>query len=451
MVFWSMRRVAFATFGCRLNQYDTEALRSLLERQGGWRTVGSREDADIYVVNTCSVTARADAAARKAIRRIHDEHPDAGIVVTGCYAQRAPQEIESLPGVNLIVGAADRGSFARHLERIRPGALITAVSPISAATKFLDVPISEMLEHSRAYVKIQEGCNESCTFCIVPQTRGRSRSRRVESVIEQVGELVSNGYVEIVLTGVHIGDYGADLPGGRRRLVEVLEKILTVPGLKRFRLSSIEPASIAPALIELMVGEPRFARHFHIPFQSGSDAILERMKRRYSAGDFKRLIGSIATRIPDCGIGTDVICGFPGESDAHFQETFDCLESLPITYLHPFSYSARPGSAAEGYDNQIPGDIKKRRVRALKRLSRDKNLAFRAAHVGRRMPVLLESARRPGAARGGWTDNYLRVWVGEASSVDEIVDVDILAANEDGLVGKIRCGQPPGSPASRLS
>jgi len=432
-----LKSVAFCTFGCRLNQYDTETIRTLLDEYGGWRSVPFRETADVYVVNTCSVTARADATCRKVIRRIHAERPEFAIVVTGCYAQRAPREIAALSGVRLIVGAADRGGIAHKMRRMPEGDLEIAVSPIADASEFVDIPITEMMEHSRAFVKVQEGCNESCSFCIVPQTRGTSRSRRPESVLAQVRELVASGYVEIVLTGVHLGDYGLDLPGHRRMLTGMVREILEIPGLQRFRLSSIEPASITQGLIDLMAGHDTFARHFHIPLQSASDAVLSRMKRRYTAEHFSKLIRRISGAIPDCGIGTDVICGFPGETDAHFQETFDCLAELPITYLHPFTYSVRPGSEAERYGDQIPGDVKKRRTRSLKRLMRDKQRAFRERHVGRTLPVLLESSRRNGNSYlAGWTDNYLRVELGEGEADGGVVDVRIVAADDDRLRGE---------------
>jgi threonylcarbamoyladenosine tRNA methylthiotransferase MtaB len=431
-----LKSVAFCTFGCRLNQYDTETIRTLLDEYGGWRSVPFREHADVYVVNTCSVTARADATCRKAIRRIHAQRPDSAIVVTGCYAQRAPGELAELPGVRLVVGAADRGGIARKMHRMPKGGLEIAVSPIAEAREFVDLPITEMMEHSRAFVKVQEGCNESCSFCIVPQTRGASRSRRPESVLSQVRTLVASGYAEVVLTGVHLGDYGLDLPEHRRGLTDLVREILAIPELLRFRLSSIEPASITDELIELMAGSDKFARHFHIPLQSASNAVLSRMKRRYTAEHFSRLIRKIDRMIPDCGIGTDVICGFPGESDAHFQQTFDCLAELPITYVHPFTYSVRPGSAAEGYADQIPGDVKKRRTRALKKMMRDKQRAFRQRHVGRTLPVLLESSRRGGSSYlAGWTDNYLRVELGEGEAQGGVVDVHIVAAEGDQLLG----------------
>lgn len=407
------RRVAFCTFGCRLNQYDTESLHTLLKASGRFSKVPLREgDADLVVVNTCSVTHRADASARKAIRRIHAANPDAQIVVTGCYAQRAPDELAEIAGVSLIVGAADRARIVEELDATAPGQTRVAVSSVAEAVKFLEVPITEMMERSRAYVKVQEGCNEACTFCIVPQTRGVSRSREMPKVVDQVSHLVEAGFREIVLTGVHLGDYGLDHDSAERALPALIRVLLRIPGLQRLRLSSIEPASITDELVELMATEDKFARHFHIPFQSGNDEILARMKRRYTVREFQRLIQRIVEVMPECGIGTDVICGFPGETDAHFQDTFDCLVDLPISYIHPFTYSSRPGSAAEQFSDQVPGDIKKRRTRALKRLSADKSRACGQRYVGQRIEVLPEGAGTQDVEglwhATGWTDNYLR-------------------------------------------
>ncbi len=431
-----LKRVAYLTFGCRLNQYDTESVRTLLEGDGGYRTVSPREDPEVFVVNTCSVTARADASARKAIRRIHREHPEAEIVVTGCYAQRAPEELAALDGVSVVVGAKNRADIVELVSLPKSAEARIAVSPVSEAVKFLEVSITEMMERSRAYVKVQEGCNESCTFCIVPQTRGRSRSRAPERVLEQVRGLVQSGYVEIVLTGVHVGDYGLDLAQKRRMLAELIAEILEVPGLERFRLSSIEPASVSDEIIDLMATREKFARHFHIPFQSGSNTVLARMKRRYSAEFFAELIAKIADRVPDCGIGSDVICGFPGETDGDFQDTFDSLVALPVTYLHPFTYSVRPGSEAEAFGDQVPAEVKKRRVQSLKRLARDKNLAFRERHVGDTLKVLLEGAGAgDGERASGLSDNYLRVEIyGEASN--RVEPVRITGVTEGALEGE---------------
>lgn len=433
-------RVAFRTFGCRLNQYDTESIRTLLEAAGRYEAVTDeqeRTDAEVHIVNTCSVTARADATARRAVRRIHAANPNAKIVVTGCYAQRAPEELAELPGVALVLGAADRGRVVEELEQIRAGdEARVAVSPVSEARKFLEVPITEMLERRRAFVKIQEGCNESCSFCIVPQTRGVSRSRDPDAVLEQARRLVDGGYPEIVLTGVHAGDYGLDLEGpgaGRRQLVELIERLLEVPGLARFRLSSIEPASVSPELISLMATAPKFAHHFHIPMQSGNDEVLARMRRRYTADDFRRLVHQIRNEVPDCGIGTDVICGFPGETDAAFQDTFDLLQSLPISYLHPFTYSPRPGSEAAGFPDDVTPEVKKRRVGALKRLSRDNNRAFRTAQLGKIESVLPENADGT-----GWTGNYVRVRIesaeGDAAGAEGVATAPFDGDNLPGLI-----------------
>ncbi len=430
-----MKRIAFLTFGCRLNQYDTETVRTLLEDDGGYRTVPATEGAEVFVVNTCSVTARADATARKAIRRIHRQHPDARIVVTGCYAQRAPEELAALDGVSVVVGAKDRAEIVNLVSSCRRGETHVAVSPVSEAVKFLEVPITEMMERSRAYVKVQEGCNESCTFCIVPRTRGRSRSREPERVLDQVRALVDRGYAEIVLTGVHVGDYGLDLPRKQRLLAELIGEILLVPGLERFRLSSIEPASVSDEIIDLMATEEKFARHFHIPLQSGSNAVLGRMKRRYSAEHFAELIARIADRVPGCGIGSDVICGFPGETETDFEATFDRLVELPVTYLHPFSYSVRPGSEAESFGDQVPAEVKKRRVQSLKRLARDKNRAFRERHVGETLQVLFEGKVNGGGCASGLSDNYLRVQA-EGDASDRVEPVRITGVTEDGLEGE---------------
>nr|VFK23775.1 MAG: threonylcarbamoyladenosine tRNA methylthiotransferase MtaB [Candidatus Kentron sp. MB]VFK26678.1 MAG: threonylcarbamoyladenosine tRNA methylthiotransferase MtaB [Candidatus Kentron sp. MB]VFK74594.1 MAG: threonylcarbamoyladenosine tRNA methylthiotransferase MtaB [Candidatus Kentron sp. MB] len=447
-------RVAFCTFGCRINQYDTETIRTLLEESGRFRTVSLRESADVYVVNTCSVTTQSDATARKAIRRISGERPTAKIIVTGCYAQRASAELAKLPGVVLVLGVADRIRIVSEIEKCLaidsssqgqkwvedpnfPQRII--VSPPSADT-FPEIPIAKMMDRSRAVVKIQDGCNGVCSFCIVPQTRGRSRSREPKKIMEQINRLVDNGYREVVLAGIHLGDYGSDLGSGAPTLAKLIGEILTIPGLVRFRLSSIGPGAISEEIIRLMASEEKFARHFHIPLQSGSDEILARMNRDYTVAQFERLIRDITDAIPDCGIGTDIICGFPGESEAHFRETVARITALPISYLHPFPYSARPGSPAEGYANQVPSEERKSRTRVLKQLSRTKNRAFRERHLGHTVTVLLEDQRKGGKETGrvcfGWTDNYLRVAVREVpADTNGLKAVRITEVSDDGLIG----------------
>ena len=430
------KRIAYCTFGCRLNQYDTEAIRTLVSDGCDFETVGARETADVYVVNTCSVTARADATARKAIRRINTDHPAAKIVVTGCYAQRAPGEIAALPGVALVVGAADRSRIATLIDHLDDGPPVVAVSPIAAAKSFLDVPITEMTEHSRAFVKVQEGCDEACTFCIVPQTRGASRAGHPESVLAQVRQLAAAGYVEVVLTGVHIGDYGLDLSRtqanaaradrkhSRYRGGQAVSAELNRTGVRQRRDHHPDGrvAQVRAALPHPLPERKRFGSRPDEAAVSG-----------------RRVFGPHCAdqrAYPRLRIGADVICGFPGESDGDFLRTFESVETLPITYLHVFTYSARPGSEAEHFSDQVPPEVRKRRTRALKRLAAEKQRRFAHRHVGRIMEVLLEPARRGGTPRvGGWTDNYLRVDLGEGEAETRLESVEITGLGEDGLIG----------------
>ena len=272
----------------------------------------------------------------------------------------------------------------------------------------------------------------------MPQTRGRSRSRTLESVLSQAEQLVDGGYAEIVLTGVHAGEYGLDLGAGEHLLAELMRRLLDIPGLARLRLSSIEPSTVTDEILELVAGEERIARHFHMPFQSGSNDVLRAMRRRYSREDFIALVEKVSNLMPDCGIGTDMICGFPGESDDDFQQSFDCLAALPITYLHAFTYSVRPGSDAQTMGDPVPSEAKKRRVRALKKLSQDKNLRFRERQLGREVDVLPESSQRRGSSHlSGWTDNYLRVDLGRRNFVPPgLYRVRITGVSEDGLIGE---------------
>ena len=432
-----MKRVAFCTFGCRLNQYDTEMLRTLLEREGEFRTVRFDEEADIYIVNTCTVTARADTRARQAIRRLAAERPGARIVAAGCYAQRAPGDLAALPGVTLVLGAAEREHVVRELRLAAPGETRVSVGPIEEALTFPEVPITELMDRSRAFVKVQEGCNEACTFCVIPQTRGPSRSRRMEHVLAQIGGLVGAGYTEIVLTGVHLGDYGLDLAERRRLLPSLIRGVLALPGLDRFRLSSLEPSTMTPELVALLADEPKFARHLHLPLQSASADVLARMNRRYTVDRFRELADSIARRVPDCGIGTDVICGFPGETDRDFRETFDRLEELPLSYVHAFTYSERPGSAAAAFDDAIPADERKRRTAAIRRLSAEKSMAFRRRHVGREAHVFVEGMHREGTERlSGLTGNFIRVDLGPGRVERPLVRARLTDLAGDGMVGE---------------
>lgn len=437
-----MRRVAFATLGCKLNQTDTESLRALLEADGAWTTVSEDGDPDLVVVNTCTVTSQADAKSRQTIRRLHERHPKAAIIAAGCYAQRAPQELAALPGVRRLVGAADRSRVAQIADAAFRGDIRADISPIEAAVDFLDVGSSSLSrEKTRAFLRVQEGCGESCTFCIVPKTRGPSRSRPASSVLAETRALVGAGAREVVLTGVHLGEWGADF-AGKPLLADLVRDIVEVPGLLRVRLSSIEPSSVTPELVDLLAADRRVARQVHLPLQSGSDVIREGMRRRLTARDFEDLVREFDRRVPGIAIGTDVIAGFPGETDLDFQRTFDLLESLPIASLHAFSYSPRPGSAAESLGDPVSGEVKRRRTTALRRLSEVKSLTFREAGVGTEALVLLErGGRDEPTLLSGLTDNALRVEVPRDAngrpSPGEVVRARLVEATGEGCRGEL--------------
>ena len=401
--------VAFATLGCKLNQYDTTEVQALLEG-GGFRTVPFESPAQVYVINTCTVTARADYSDRQAIRRAIARNPDAVVVVTGCYAQTNPEAVAAIPGVDLVLGTRDKYALPELLgearKRARP---LIRVSDVFAPEPMPVIPVRRFTPgHTRAFVKVQDGCQHRCSFCIVPMARGGSRSQPVDVVVEQVEGLVAAGYREVVLTGVDMGHYGWDL-APRTTLAALVRRLADVRGLARLRLSSVLPAYFTEELIELIVGERRICRHVHVPLQSGSDPVLRAMRRPYTARMYRALVERLATAIPDLGLGADVITGFPGETDADFEATEAFLESLPFTYLHVFSYSDRRGTeAARRPAPRVAAETIRQRTSRLRRLGARKHLGFRRAQVGREVPVLvLEQRDRETGQLVGLTDNYL--------------------------------------------
>jgi len=401
--------VAFATLGCRLNQYESRELQALLEGRG-LRTVPFEAPADIYVINTCTVTARADYSDRQAIRRAVARNPDALVVVTGCYAQTNPGAIARIDGVDLILGNQEKYELVRLLDsvkqRVRP---LIRVGEISRARALPAIPVRKFAGHTRAFVKIQDGCQHRCSFCIVPYARGPSRSQPVEVVVKQIAGLAEAGYREVVLTGVDMGHYGWDLTP-RTTLARLLGRLLEVPGLRRLRLSSVLPAYFTDELIEVIAGSERICRHLHIPLQSGADRVLRAMRRPYNTRIYRALVERLAGALPDLGLGTDLITGFPGETQAEFEETVGFVEALQFTYLHVFSYSDRPGTEAVRLPGHVaPAEIKRRTTR-LRALGRMKQLAFRRAHLGREVELLvLEQRDRATGLLTGLTGNYIEV------------------------------------------
>ncbi len=402
--------VAFATLGCKLNQYDTTELQALLEARG-FRTVPFEAPAQLYVINTCTVTARADYSDRQAIRRAIARNPDALVVVTGCYAQTNPTAVAGIPGVDLVLGTRDKYALPDLLadlrKRVRP---LVRVSDVFQARPMPAIALRKFAPgYTRAFVKVQDGCQHRCAFCIVPYARGGSRSQRLEVVVAQVEELVAAGYAEVVLTGVDLGHYGWDVVP-RLSLAALVRRLLDVPGLARLRLSSILPAYFTHDLCETILGQPRVCRHLHVPLQSGSDRVLRAMRRPYNVRMYRALVERLAATLPDLGLGTDVITGFPGETADAFAETEALIEALPFTYLHVFSYSDRRGTEAArlSMPRVGPEEIRGRTAR-LRRLGAAKNLAFRRAHVGREVEVLVLERRNRAGALVGLTGNYLEV------------------------------------------
>ena len=401
--------VAVSTLGCRLNQVESQELIGLLERHG-FRAVSADAPAQVYVVNTCTVTGRADFSDRQLIRRITRKNPEGLLVVTGCYAQTDPHGVARIPGVDLVIGNQEKYRLpellASLVKRERPEVSvgdITRVRDVPAA------PFPRVSGRSRAFVKIQDGCDHRCAFCIVPLARGGSRSRDPRVVLEQVEALVEAGYREITLTGVDIGHYGSDLVP-RTSLAALVRRIVDTPRLRWLRLSSVLPAYFTPELIEVVTETPHVAPHLHLPLQSGSDRVLRSMRRPYNARLYRALVERLAGAISGLGLGTDLIVGHPGERDEDFRATLDLVEELPFTYLHVFAYSDRKGTESSRLADRVPSPMIRERSRRLRDLGRVKNLLFRRRMVGaqREVLVLAEQDRGTGRLRG-LTSNYVEV------------------------------------------
>ena len=403
-----MKTVGFATLGCRLNQVESQEMRALVEK-AGYRAVDEGEAAEIYVVNTCTVTSRADFSDRQAIRRIIRANPDALVVVTGCLAQTDPDALRRMPGIDLVLGNQEKYRLPELL-----GSLVKRDSPdvrvgrIADARDVPSAPVARMGGRSRAFVKIQDGCQHRCAFCIVPAARGRSRSQEPKVLVEQVGALVETGYGEITLTGVDIGHYGWDLVP-RTSLAALVARLAEVEGLRWLRLSSVLPAYFTPELIEAVTTVPIVAPHLHLPLQSGSDRVLRLMRRPYNTAMYRALAEKLAAAIPDLGLGADVIVGHPGEADADFEATMALVAELPLSYLHVFAYSDRKGTEAARMGNRVPASRIRERSARLRGLGAEKSLAFRRGLLGRSVEVLVLEGRHAERTLTGLTSNFVEV------------------------------------------
>jgi len=423
-----MKRVFVQSFGCRASQADGAAIEASLA-DGGYLAVRDAAAADLIVLNTCTVTHGADADARRLIRGVHRAHPSSEILVTGCYAQRAPSEIAAIDGVRWVVG----NSHKTAISAIVTGAPSTPyhgqimVGDISAEQQFLAAPVRDIRDdRTRPNLKIQDGCSNRCSFCIIPSVRGRSRSAPLASVLAQVGDLASR-YCEVVLSGINLGRWGRDLPGGLR-FVDLLRAILRETDVRRLRISSVEPMDWSHELLELVASEPRIARHIHLPLQSGSDAVLKRMFRKYRTRHYAGRLTLARSLMPDAAIGADVMTGFPAETEAEFAETCDFVESQPFTYLHVFTYSERPGTAAAEYGNPVAMPVRHRRTQILRDLSDQKNMAFRRRMPGRTLSAVTLEQR--GTAL---TSNFLKVEMALPREPNRMVDLAIGAVTPTAL------------------
>lgn len=434
------RTVSFATVGCRLNQVDSLELQAALEARG-FATVPFDEPADVVVVNTCTVTARADFSDRQAIHRAVRRSPGARVVVTGCWAQVDPAAAARVPGVDLVLGNADKHRLPDLLERLlagdRAAAPAVLVSDIAGA-RAVPAASTRAGGRSRGFVKVQDGCQHRCAFCVVPLARGASRSREPGAVLDQVRALADAGYRDVTLTGVDLGHYGRDLDPPTT-LAALVRRVAAVPGLRWLRLSSILPAYFTPELIEVVAGSPVVAPHLHVPLQSGSDRVLRRMRRPYTVAMYRRLAERLAAEIPGLGLGTDVIAGFPGETDADFEATLDLVQSLPFTYLHVFPYSDRKGTEAAQLDGRVPPRVVAARARALREVARARSLAFRRGLVGTTQEVLvLETRDRATGGLVGLTGNYVDVvFDGPDALMRRVVAVQVTGAGADRACGRL--------------
>ena len=430
--------VALATLGCRLNQVESREVGALLEGQG-FRLVDPGTAAQVYVVNTCTVTGRADFSDRQLIRRIARENPAAYLVVTGCFAQTDPDAAAAIAGVDLVVGNQEKyrlpellGSLAK---RPRPAVV---VADIAAARDVPIAPFARTAGRSRAFVKIQDGCQHRCAFCIVPAARGRSRSQAPKVVLDQVRALAGAGYLDVTLTGVDIGHYGWDLHP-RTTLAALIRELADVEGLRWLRLSSVLPAYFTPELVDAVTTLPVMAPHLHLPLQSGSDRVLRLMRRPYHTGMYRSLVDRLAAAIPGLGLGADVIVGHPGETAEDFEATMRFVEALPFSSLHVFAYSDRKGTEAERRADHVPPGVIRERSGRLRRLGALKNLAFRRGLVGRRRDaVVLGSRDRRTGLLAGLTDNYVEVlFDGPDTLGRRIVPLTITEARADRTHGQL--------------
>ncbi|MGX9757224.1 tRNA (N(6)-L-threonylcarbamoyladenosine(37)-C(2))-methylthiotransferase MtaB [Clostridioides difficile] len=404
-----MKKVAFYTLGCKVNQYETEAMLELFEKDG-YEQVNSEEYADVYVINTCTVTHMSDRKSRQYIRRVKKKNPDAIIAVVGCYSQVSPEEILDIEEVNLVMGTNDRRKIVEEIRKIDASKKVSTVDDIMKVKAFEEIEISQTNGKTRAFMKIQDGCDRFCTYCIIPYARGRVRSRDIDSIVDEVKKLAKNGYKEVVLTGIHVASYGKDLKDKDIKLLDVIKQINEIEEIERIRLSSVEPILFTDEFVNEVLKMEKVCPHYHLSLQSGCDETLKRMNRRYTTSEYKTIVDRLRDKMPNVAITTDVIVGFPGETNEEFKQTYEFLKDIELSQMHIFKYSPRKGTPAATMENQIDPQMKHFRSEKLLNLSKENFSKFATKFIGSELEVLFEQ-NIEGNKFEGLTSNYIRVVV----------------------------------------
>jgi len=429
-----LKKVHFATLGCKTNQYETQAMREKFLK-AGYEEASRPEDADLFVVNTCTVTGEGDRKSRSVIRRLHRENPGAKIAVTGCYATLNQEEIQKLPGVSFVIANQEKEKIVERVNLDAAGKFC-GEGDESESNRYSDLSISFFADRTRAFVKVQDGCDHACTYCKVVIVRGPSRSRAEADILEEASRLAEGGYQEIVLTGIQLGAYGDEWENGLN-LTSVLKKLCAVKGLRRIRLSSIDPSDVTDEFIRCMSEEPKICAHLHLPLQSGDDTILKAMKRAYRRDQYLRIVEKLRKAMPDFSLTTDVMVAFPGETEEHFKNTVRVLEETLPLKAHIFPFSARKGTRAADFVGRLTPEVSRERVTALQAVSKDLAMRYKQRFAGRITEVLVENPNEKGELEGH-TSNYLKVcFQGDVRWVGSLRKVRLLEAGPEHFRGEV--------------
>ncbi len=428
--------VSAMTLGCKVNQYETEAMLELFQERG-YRVVDNEERADVYVINTCTVTSLSDKKSRQFIRRCKRKNPEAIIGVVGCYSQVSPEEVEKIEGVNIIIGTNNRKQIVDLVEDVPVWDKVVMVDDIMKVREFEELKIDTVKDKTRAFLKIQEGCNQYCSYCIIPYARGPIRSRKPENVVSEVKRLAENGFKEIVLTGIHVASYGKDLNGVT--LTSVLKEVHDIDGIERIRLSSLEPRMFTEEFIMAIKEMPKFCNHFHLSLQSGSDTVLKRMNRKYTTAEYAAIVDRLREELDQPSFTTDIIVGFPGETDEEFEETYAFAQRIGFSQIHVFKYSPRQGTPAAEMKDQVHGDIKSERSTKLMALAHDMSEYYLDSFIGQNADIIIEGNvdTMPNYIEG-LDDHYMRIAVELSEEyIGTIQRVKIIRRENDILIGEL--------------